>query len=158
MAAPRRIAADDTRYDADVSAWAFEQADHLRAGRWSRLDAAHLADEIEALARSERHALTSALQVILLDLLKWDHQPARRTRSWATSIRTQRLAVLDGLEDNPSLRPQVGDLVARAYRRARIEAASETHLPEAIFPSACPYAVEEIMTRAIVWPPEGGEV
>lgn len=157
MATPRRVAVDDTRYEADASAWAREQAEHLRAGRWSRLDVAHLADEIEALARSERHALTSALQVILLHLLKWDHQPARRTRSWTTSIRTQRLAVADRLEDNPSLVPQVGDLIARAYRRARIEAASETALAEATFPATCPYGFEEIMTRTTPWPPEGGE-
>ena len=140
-----------------MSAWSREQAGHLRAGRWSRLDATHIADEIEALSRSERHALTSALQVILLHLLKWDHQPARRTRSWATSIRTQRLAVTDRLEDNPSLVPQAGDLIARAYRRARIEAASETMLPEATFPLACPYSFDELMTRTILWPPEGGE-
>lgn len=157
MAAPKRVAVDDTSYEADLSAWALEQAGHLRAGRWSHLDATHIADEIEALSRSERHALTSALQVILLHLLKWDHQPARRTRSWATSIRTQRLAVTDRLEDNPSLVPQAGDLIARAYRRARIEAASETMLPEAAFPLACPYDFDELMTRTIPWPPEGGE-
>ena len=157
MAAPRRVAVEGTAYEADASAWALEQADHLRSGRWSRLDVVHLADEIEALARSERHALTSALQVILLHLLKWDHQPDRRTRSWVNSIRTQRLAVAEGLEDNPSLAPQIGDLVVRAYRRARIDAAGETGLDESVFPAECPYDLENIITRPVPWPPVGGE-
>lgn len=53
MAAPRRVAVQGTAYEADASAWALEQADHLRAGRWSQLDTVYLADEIEALARSD---------------------------------------------------------------------------------------------------------
>ncbi len=157
MAAPRRVAVEGTAYEADASAWALEQADHLRAGRWSQLDTVHLADEIEALARSERRALTSALQVILLHLLKWDHRPDRRTRSWVDSIRTQRLAVAEDLEDSPSLAPQLGELVARAYRRARIKAASETGLDESAFPAECPYDPENIMIRPVPWPPAGGE-
>ncbi|GAB6843310.1 hypothetical protein HNR00_002236 [Methylorubrum rhodinum] len=157
MAAPRRVAVEGTAYEADASAWALEQADHLRAGRWSRLDVAHLADEIEALARSERRALTSALQVILLHLLKWEHQPDRRTRSWVDSIRTQRLAVAEDIEDSPSLVPQLDELVARAYRRARIDAAGETGLDDDAFPAECPYILEDIMTRPVPWPPVGGE-
>lgn len=157
MAAPRRVAVEGTAYEADASAWALEQADHLRAGRWSRLDVVHLADEIEALARSERRALTSALQVILLHLLKWDHQPGRRTRSWVDSIRTQRLAVAEDLEDNPSLVPQLDEIVARAYRRARIKAASETGLDDNAFPAECPYTFDDVMTRPVPWPLPGGE-
>ena len=160
MAAPRaaskRMAREPARtpYEADVSAWAIEQARHLRMGAWSDLDIGPLADEIEALSRSERHALTSALRVILLHLLKWDHQPARRTRSWVTSVRTQRLSVQEQLEDSPSLAPQIEQLTMRAYRSARIQAAGETKLDESEFPDGCPYPFDEIMTRDLAWPPD----
>lgn len=143
----------ETSYDADVSAWALEQAGHLRSGSWSRLDIEHLADEVEALARTEGRALTSALRVILLHVLKWDHQPARRTRGWTTSIRTQRLAATEQLEDSPSLLPQIDALLARAYRRARVEAAAETGLAETAFPGNCPYGFDEVMNRAFTGSP-----
>ncbi|WP_375466285.1 DUF29 domain-containing protein [uncultured Methylobacterium sp.] len=154
MAAPRRAAKfAGTAYEVDVSAWALEQAHHLRAGSWARLDIAHLADEIEAVSRTERHALTSALRVILLHMLKWDHQPERRMRSWVSSIRTQRLAVAEQIEDSPSLASQVPQLLPRAYRRV-VEAGSETGLDDAAFPKACPYDFDAIMDRAFAWPPE----
>ena len=155
-AASRRAARDNLRtaYEADVSAWAIEQARHLRMGAWAELDIGPLADEIEALARSERNALTNALRVILLHLLKWDHQPARRTRSWVTSVRTQRLSVLEQLEDSPSLAPQVDRLTVRAYRSARIQAPGETKLEESRFPDECPYPFDAIMTRELAWPPD----
>lgn len=155
MAAPRRAAkVAGTAYEVDVSAWALEQAHHLRAGSWAQIDIAHLADEIEAVSRTERHALTSALRVILLHMLKWDHQPERRTRSWVASIRTQRLAVAEQIEDSPSLVPQIPQLLARAYRRARIEAGTETGLDDAAFPKACPYDFDAVMDRAFAWPPK----
>lgn len=141
-----------TDYEDDVHAWAQEQARLLRAGAWSRLDIDHLADEIADVGRSERHALTSALSVILLHLLKWDHQPGRRSRRWVTSIRTERSVVEERLTDNPSLRSQIDQLIARAYRRARIEAAGETGLDEDTFPQICPYAWDAITTRSIPWP------
>ncbi len=158
VAVPRRAAhrtgdgARGTAYAADVSAWALEQAGHLRAGRWAEIDVAHLAEEIEALSRAERHALTSALRLILLHMLKWDRQRERRSRSWTVTIRTQRLAVAECLEDSPSLLPERALLMARAYRRARIEAASETGLPERDFPHDCPYGFDEVMERGFPWP------
>jgi hypothetical protein len=155
VASPKRSVVETARtaHEADLSAWAMEQAARRRAAAWSRLDIDNLADEIEDVARSERHALTSAPHIILLHLLEWDHQPERRTRSWAESIRTQRLAVQDRLDDSPSLNRQIGERLPRAYRRARVEAAGETGLDEAVFPAACPYGFEELMTREIPWPP-----
>ncbi|MCJ2067653.1 DUF29 domain-containing protein [Methylobacterium sp. J-030] len=145
-----------TEYEQDVNAWAQEQARFLRAGAWSRLDIEHVVDEIADVGRGERHALTSALGVILLHLLTWDHRPDRRSRSWVTSIRTQRCVVENRLEDSPSLRAQIEGLITRAYHRARIEAAGETGLDEDIFPAECPYAWEAIMERPIPWPPGDG--
>jgi Domain of unknown function DUF29 len=112
----------------------------LRTGAWSPLDIAHLADEIADVGRSERHALTSALSVILLHRLRWDHQPTRRSRSWVTSIRIQRSMVAERLDDSPSPRAQMDGPIAPAYRRARIAAAGETGLDEDTFPAACPMA------------------
>ncbi len=101
--------------------------------------------------------MESALRLTLMHLLKWDHQPEKRTRSWHLSIRNGRLDVEELLERHPSLRHRLPGAIARAYRRARIEAAGETDLDEDVFPAACPYAFEDIMTRPVLWSPAGRE-
>ena len=69
-------------YDRDFYAWANEQAGLLREGRLSSADVANIAEEIETLGRNEKRELRSRLSVLFLLLLKWRHQPARRSRSW----------------------------------------------------------------------------
>ncbi len=53
--------------------------------------------------------------------------------------------------------PQLDEIVARAYRRARIKAASETGLDDNAFPAECPYTFDDVMTRPVPWPLPGGE-
>ena len=98
----------------------------MREGRFDALDRDNLAEEIESLGREQFNKLVSALRVLMLHMLKWDHQPSLRSRSWVLSIEEQRLEIADVLSDNPGLKPRIGEAIARAYRRARIEAAKET--------------------------------
>lgn len=136
-------------YERDFYSWLMEQARLVRAGRWSAVDRENLAEEIEALGREQFDKLASALRVLLLHLLKWDFQADKRTRSWALSIAAQRLEIEDILADNPGLKPRIPEAMARAYRKARIEAANETGLEEAKFPEVCGYTFEDAMTRVI---------
>jgi hypothetical protein len=135
-------------YEHDFYSWLVEQARHLREGRFEALDRDNLAEEIESLGREQFNKLVSALRVPMAHMLKWDHQPSLRSRSWVLSIQEQRLEVADVLSDNPGLRPRINEAVARAYRRARIEAARETRLEEATFPSTRPYSFDDISSRA----------
>ena len=134
-------------YERDFYSWLMEQARHLREGRFDALDRGNLAEEIESLGREQFNKLVSALRVLMGHMLKWDHQPALRSRSWVLSIAEQRLEIADVLADNPGLKPRIGEAIARAYRRARIEAAKETGLDEAAFPAECPYSFEDITSR-----------
>ena len=68
-------------YGDDLYTWAIEQAAALRAGDLESLDLANLAEEIEDLGSEQLHKLTSAYRIILTHMLKWDHQPERRSRS-----------------------------------------------------------------------------
>ncbi|MGP0091745.1 MAG: DUF29 domain-containing protein [Xanthobacteraceae bacterium] len=135
-------------YDADFYSWSMEQAQLLRAGRWTDVDRDNVAEEIESLGREQFNKLESAIRVLVLHMLKWDHQPARRSRSWALSIKAQRIELEDVLADNPGLKPRIGEALARAHRKARIEAAKETGLDEADFPDKCPYSFDDVTTRA----------
>ncbi len=75
------------QYERDFYSWLMEQARLVREGRCDALDRENLAEEIESLGREQFNKLESALRVLLTHILKWDHQPARRSRSWALSIR-----------------------------------------------------------------------
>jgi hypothetical protein len=139
-----------TDYKHDFYSWLMEQARAVREGRWGAVDRENLAEEIESLWREQFNKLESALRVLLLlHILKWDHQPDRRSRSWALSIREQRLEIEDVLSDNPGLKPRISEAIARAYRKARLEAAKETGLDEAAFAEVCPYSFDEIMSRRL---------
>src|SRR5205085_11646300 len=93
-------AADAARhsYDRDFYSWSLEQARLVREGRWDAVDRENVAEEIESLGREQFNKLESALRVLLVHILKWDHQPERRTRSWVISIKDQRIAFDQVLE------------------------------------------------------------
>lgn len=136
-----------TAYEADFSAWLYEQAELIRSGRVAEMDVQNIAEELEGMARSEFRCLVSALRVILLHMMKWDHQPERRSASWVSSINEQRDQFELVLEDNPSLKPRLPEALEKAHRLARRGAAQETGHPLASFPVVCPYDWSELLDR-----------
>ncbi|MDP4022215.1 DUF29 domain-containing protein [Methylobacterium sp. NEAU 140] len=143
-----------TAYEDDFYTWTQEQGARLRTGDFASLDLENLAEEIESLGKGQFASLASALRIVLLHMLKFDHQPARRTRSWAVSIATHRKHIVAELKDSPGLKSRIAEAVERAYDRARIEAAGETKLPLKRFPEICPYTTEEIMNRPFAIDPD----
>lgn len=132
-------------YETDFYRWTHEQAAAIRAGRFNELDLQNIAEELESMGRSEKRALDSRLTVLLAHLLKWRHQPARRGKSWQLTIKGQRLAVVDVLDDNPGLAAKLPEILAHAYRRAVINASSETGLDEELFAADCPWTFDQIV-------------
>ena len=131
-------------YETDFYLWTQQQADLLRQGTVSALDTVHLIDELEDMGASNRRALGSYLELILLHLLKWQLQPEKRSASWTESINKGRNAIERLLEESPSLVPQLATKAIAEYRRARRGASKETGLPLTTFPEACPFTVEQI--------------
>jgi len=136
-----------TLYDQDFYKWTQESARLLREGRFSDLDIENLVEEVESMGRSEKREFISRLAVLIAHLLKWGYQPGKRSRSWASTIVEQRSEVADVLEDNPSFKSTLDDMILRAYKKAVIKVESETGLDEKAFPEACPYSFEQIMDR-----------
>lgn len=137
-------------YDRDFYSWSLEQARLVREGRWTAIDRENVAEEIESLGREQFSKLESAIRVLLVHMLKWDHQPRRRSRSWILSIDAQRVELDDVIADNPGLKPRIAEAIGRAYRRARIEAAKETGMEKAAFPDHCPYSWDDVVSREFV--------
>ena len=138
-------------YDTDFYEWTKAQAKALAKGDAGALDWENLAEEIESLGKSDRRGLQSALEIVLLHLLKWAHQPERRSVSWENSIDEHRGRVEPILQDSPSLRRQIPALIEGAYPRARRVAARQTRLPLATFPEACPWSLEQVLDDEF-WP------
>jgi hypothetical protein len=140
-----------TLYDQDFYAWANQQAELLRAGKLSEADIAHIAEEIESMGKTEKRELVNRLTILLLHLLKWQYQPARRGPSWQATIRVQRRELDAHMADNPSLKAVLPQAIEQAYGNAVIEAEAETGLLEATFPAACPWSFEK-MSDPDFWP------
>lgn len=133
-----------TDYEDDFHAWAYEQAELLRLKRFGELDLANLVEEIESMGREQRHALESSYRILLVHLLKWQFQAARRSRSWRGTIARERGNIEQRESTNPSLKADAHSIVEQAYRRARRQAAAETGLDLADFPADNPYGVAQL--------------
>ena len=121
-------------------------SDFAEAAKSDRvLDVENLIKELSALVRRDRRALKSRLQNLFAHLLKWQHQPLARSRSWLGTIHENCARLDDLLTESPSLRKQLdphGDEVATAYRRARTQASNDTGLAADEFPDALPWPAE----------------
>lgn len=140
--------AEPWAYTTDFYAWTQQQSALLREGRLGELDIPHLIEEIESLGRSEKRELESRLKILLMHLLKWQFQTARRQRherSWLATIRHQRTELRKLLRDNPSLRAYQESVFSEVYQDARYEAEAETGLSLAAFPDSVPYSLDNVL-------------
>ena len=138
-----------TSYETDVVAWANEQAGFVRAGRFDQLDLKHIAEEIEDVGKSEQRELASRMAVLLAHLLKWDHQPARRSKSWQYTLTTQRKEVAYVISEAPSLRTKFSDerWLDIVWSKAKSQAESETGLDIDTFPEVCPWPISDVLSE-----------
>ena len=136
-----------TLYEQDYYLWLETTIKRLRERQLHSVDIDNLIEELETLGRREKKALRSHLRLIIMHLLKWRYQPDKRSKSWRITIRNNRLDVEEALQDSPSLKPQLAELVVQCYPRAVIEASDETGQPAATFPPSCPFTLEQILER-----------
>lgn len=132
-------------YEEDFLAWTQETVRLLRARRFDRVDLEALIEEVDSMGISQRHQLENRQVVILKHLLKWKHQPGKRSNSWRSMLVTQRLRAHRLLRDSPSLRPGVPVSIGSAYGDAVKEAGAETRLPNETFLEVCPFTAEQIL-------------
>lgn len=140
--------------DIDLYAWSHRQAALIRAGRLDELDLDRLAGEIDDVGSEIYERLESALTVLLMHMLKWDHQPGHRSRSWEATIREQRKRIAKLLKDNPSLKSKLDDAQHAGYGYGRDRASGETDRPVETFPAECPYTWHDITARVFRYDPK----
>jgi type II secretory pathway component PulM len=105
-------------YDEDFAIWTSETARLLRERRFDEVDIEHVAEEIEDMGKRDKRELYSRLTVLIAHLLKWKWQPERKTKSWRSTIVTQRAELRRLFEQSPSLRAIVHDAADDVYSDA----------------------------------------
>jgi Domain of unknown function DUF29 len=144
----------NTSYEADVVAWASEQARLIRAGCFDQLDLTHIAEEIEDVGKSEQRELASRMAVLLAHILKWKFQPQKRSVNWTLTIKEQRRLLVRRIQKTPSLGPMLVDpeWIDEIWVDAKALAEKETGLDIGAFPELCPWAMAHVLTED--WLPE----
>ena len=97
------------------------------------------------MGKRQNRDLASRLAVLVMHLLKWSYQPARRSSSWRRTIREQRWQLARLLTAHPSLRPRLPMLLAESYPQVRAKVLDETGLPVTALPQNCPWTVTQIL-------------
>ena len=139
------------RYEDDLYAWVQAQVELLRSGQLSEVDAENVAEELSDVGNEQLDKLDSAITVLTQHLLKWDHQPTRRSRSWALSVEEQRRRIRKLLKRNPALKSKLSEALVDGYADGRGRALSETNLPADALPVVCPYNFDDLMNRDITF-------
>jgi Domain of unknown function DUF29 len=140
----RTVAALPDLYEEDETAWLEAMADLVRQGRYADLDYLHLREYLEDMARRDRREVESRLVTLMTHLLKWIHQPKKRTRSWRGTIVEQRQELEREL-GRGVLRNHAAAVLAWAYTKAVVRAAAETGLAARRFPAECPWTLDQVL-------------
>ncbi len=136
-------------YERDETAWLETMADLIRLGRLDEVDYPNLAEYLADMARRDRREVESRLTVLIAHVLKWAHQPDRRSGGWKGTIIEQRQE-LEGLVRRGVLRNHAEAVLADVYLKAVERAVAETELPSATFPAACPYTLNQLLSADLL--------
>ena len=137
-------------YEKDFYSWICHNVALIRAGKFSEIDAEHVAEELEDMGKSEKRELTSRFAILIAHLLKWGFQPERRGNSWKYTIEEQRFELTDLLEDSPSLKYELDKQLGHAYQKALLIVIKETGLPKKTFLVHCPFSLKNILDQSFL--------
>ncbi len=133
-------------YERDETAWLEAMSALAASGRYAEMDYRHLSEYLADMAKRDRREVFSRLVVLLSHLLKWEHQPERRSGSWRGTIREQRRE-LRQLVESGTLRNHAEAVLPDAYAEARRQAADETELSLDVFPAEDARGLDELLAE-----------
>ncbi|MFQ3597167.1 MAG: DUF29 domain-containing protein [Chloroherpetonaceae bacterium] len=88
---------------------------------------------INALSRTDKHAVRSHLIRLMTHVIKWKSQPEKRSVSWIATIRNARREIRDYQEDTPSItNEKIQEMWEKCFARALEEAEYQMNQKPAI--------------------------
>lgn len=132
-------------YDRDYCLWIESMMQLLREGKLTELDIPNLLEELDDMSGSQRDALESNLEIILMHLLKYCFQVQLRSRSWLLTIFEHRNRLKKAFKRSPSLQRYYQEVFPECYQTARRMASIETGLPISDFPEVSPFTPEQVL-------------
>jgi hypothetical protein len=93
-----------TLYETDFNLWIEQTVNQLKNGEIQDLDLENLIEEIQSMGSNDKREIKSRLIVLIMHLLKYKYQPKKKTKSWISTITTQRDELELVLENSPSLK------------------------------------------------------
>lgn len=148
-------------YETDFYQWTQETSRAIRERDIEHLDWKNLAEEIEALTKSQERAVKSYLRQLLTHLLLYEYWYDKRlytVKKWEQEIYSFRTELEDLLESK-TLEKFAASRLEKVYSRAVKKATlkfegEELTLPS--FPNLCPYSIEQLLNLEFLPEPKNG--
>lgn len=120
-------------YDRDILLWVEDTVAKLKARDFENLDLDNLIDEVDTLGKSQRNAVRSLLRRLIEHLLRRSYVPLSECYvGWQREIRAFRNDIKDILEDAPSLKNQIAEILPKVFENALTSMREE--YPQVNFP------------------------
>ena len=108
-----------TLYEQDFSLWVKDTVQKLKAKNTENLDWENLIEEIEGLTRSDHREIKHRLITLFEHALKRRYVPLNECyRGWELTIKRTQSKLQDILEDSPSLRSYLLEIMPNCYQEA----------------------------------------
>jgi hypothetical protein len=105
---------------------------------------AHLR-EFERIS-DELRKLETAVQMLLVDMLRWEYKKKVELPVLKISMDAKRLEIQRILTGAPSLQSHMCELLARAYREARMRVVKEPGVDVKALPNICPFSADYVIS------------
>ncbi|MFM7572510.1 MAG: DUF29 domain-containing protein [Snowella sp.] len=137
-------------YDTDYHLWVMETVNYLENKDFDAIDLENLIEEVWDLSRREKKKLKSLLRNLLEHLLKlkyWEFEIIQNQGHWKGEIRTFRKQIKDELENSPSLKRYLLEILDECYQDAREIASDKSQLSINTFSETLIGTMEQILNE-----------
>ena len=143
-------------YEQDFNVWRETIIKKIKQQDFNDIDWEHLLLELEDMGKSEKRLFVSNLTILIAHLLKLTVQadaPEMMKGSWYSSVTEHRFRVKKDLEENPSFKNYLHEVIFIAYADARKLAIKESknaklgvRKPEETeYPLDFPFTIEQLL-------------
>ena len=136
-------------YEEDEHLWLTETIKLLKENCLERLDIENLIEELEDLSKRDKNRVESFLRQIIIHLLLlqyWMTEHEYNYRYWQGEIATFRVQLNRSLTTN--LKQHLSDNMEDIYQESVFIVTQKTGLSLQIFPSICPYFLEQLLDKS----------